>query len=755
MCMKRLICCVIGSLISLTLLANTCVQDDIYYTLNAADNTAKVIANGRGDYAGAITIPPTLYYAGQTYQVTAIGQLAFDQCINLTSIELPETLTAIGAGAFQGCSSLTSIRMGDAITQIGENAFYGCSNLTTLHFPDSLKTIVDGVCYNCTHLSTIVLPTHLQSIGSLCFNQCFALTQVEIPTMVTTIGDGAFQNCTSLSEVSLGDNVQTIGKNAFYGCSHLDSITIPASVNSIKEAAFFRCERLRKVTILATDIILGSFSQTPVFQYCVINDMYCDESVNLQFAGGTIKQKHPLPEVKIEEEREEDTPQEDTFISFKEYAQKYVELHINQWQKKGEYEKTNDWRVRVNDSTRTSAIQQFLEEAKQTYIPEYAAQHQFHFTLGHYDADNEVYLFHEDRLGNLLVPVPIQEAPSIKRDWEKCVPVPTYTIVGTEILLASISFQFPLNKTYTYQADQNVTYSQAEITYNFDSVDLNLNSIPAPQPKGQQIIQYTQLTIGHVDVDVNIPTSKTIHNKTFAFLIGNEHYPQLASVPYAERDAQVMATYCEKTLGMPRENIRLYTDATFGKFLSCMRDIRAIADVYEGDVNILFYYAGHGLPDEVTKSAYLLPVDADGGQSESYYPLSRLYSELAQLPAHQVIVLMDACFSGAQRGEGMILSARGVALKTKEDTPKGNLVVFSAASGDQTALPYEEMQHGLFTYYLLKHLQQTKGKTTLTSLAEYVIKEVKQRSVVVNKKGQTPNLSASAEAKNWERWTLY
>lgn len=751
--MKRLIFCVIGSWISLTLLAKICVQDDIYYTLNVADNTAKVIANERGKYAGAITIPQMLYYAGQTYRVNAIGRLAFDQCINLTSIELPEGLTSIGAGAFQDCSSLTSVRMGDAVTQIGENAFYGCSGLATLQFPSSLKNIEDGVCYNCTHLSTIVLPSDLHSIGSLCFNQCFALTQVEIPATVTTIGDGAFQNCTSLSKVLLGDSVRTIGKNAFYGCSRLDSITIPASVDSIREAAFFRCERLKTVTILATDITLGSFSQPPVFQYCVIDNLYCDESVDLRFAGGTIKQKHPLPEVKIA--KKEDTPQEDTFISFKEYAQKYVELHINQWQKKGEYEKTNDWRARVNDSTRALAIQQFLEEAKQTYLPEYTAQQQFHFTLGYYDADNEVYLLHEDRLGDLLVPVPIQEAPSIKRDWEECVSVPTYTIAGTEVLLASIEFQFPWNKSYTYQADQNITYTKAEITYNFEPVNLNLDSPPAPQPKGQQTIQQSQLTIGHVDVDINIPTSKAIHDKTFAFLIGNEHYYQLASVPYAERDAQVMASYCEKTLGLPHENIRLYTDATFGKFLSCMRDIRAIADVYEGDVNILFYYAGHGLPDEATKSAYLLPVDADGGQSESYYPLSRLYTELSQLSARQVIVLMDACFSGAQRGEGMILSARGVALKTKEDTPKGNLVVFTAASGDQTALPYEEMQHGLFTYYLLKHLQQTKGKTTLTTLAEYVIKEVKQRSVVVNKKGQTPNLSVSAEAKNWERWTLY
>lgn len=724
--MKRLILCVGWAFVSLTLWASTCVQDGIYYSLNTADKTAKVIAKEQGLYAGALTIPETLYYVGQTYQVNAIDRLAFDQCVELTSINLPDGLTTIGAGAFQDCSSLETIHLGENITQIEERAFYGCSRLTSLTFPESITTITDGLCYNCTRLASITLPPTLQSIGRLCFNQCLALTEVQIPNTVTTIGDGAFQNCSALTSVSLGDSVQIIGKNAFYGCTRLSTITIPASVKVIKDAAF---------------------------KYCVFNDIYCDESVNLSFTGVTIRQRHPLPE-DIKKEEEEEV--KDDFISFADYAQKYVEQHINQWQKKGEYEKTNDWLVRVNDSTRTMAIQQFLEEAKETYLPKYAEQQHFHFTLGSYDADNEVYIFREDKLGDLLVPVPIQEAPYVKQDWEACVCVPNYVVMGTEVVLASIGFQFPLNKVYTYKPNQNLTFTQKEITYNFEPVDLNLASTPALQPKGQQTIQREKLTIGHADVDVNIPTSKTTHDKTFAFLIGNEHYHQLASVPFAEHDAQMMATYCEKTLGIPHENIRLYTDATFGKFLSCMSDIRSIADVYEGDINIIFYYAGHGLPDEVSKSAYLLPVDAVGGQVESHYALSRLYSELSQLPANQVIVFMDACFSGAQRGEGMIVSARGVALKAKKETiPQGNMIVFSAASGDQTALPYDEMEHGLFTYYLLKHLQQTKGRTNLTELTQYVTKEVKQRSVVVNKKGQTPNLLTSAEAKNWERWTLY
>ena len=63
---------------------------------------------------------------------------------------------------------------------------------------------------------------------------------------------------------------------------------------------------------------------------------------------------------------------------------------------------------------------------------------------------------------------------------------------------------------------------------------------------------------------------------------------------------------------------------------------------------------------------------------------------------------MDACFSGSRRENGMIVSARGVAIKPKKDIVTGNVVVFSAADGSETAYPYKEKGHGLFTYFLLK-----------------------------------------------------
>ena len=167
-----------------------------------------------------------------------------------------------------------------------------------------------------------------------------------------------------------------------------------------------------------------------------------------------------------------------------------------------------------------------------------------------------------------------------------------------------------------------------------------------------------------------------------------------------------------------------------------------------------FYYAGHGLPAENQQDAYLLPVDGYGADGTGY-SVNELYNELGGLNAKSVVVLLDACFSGAKRDGGMIASARGVAIKAKQTAPKGNMVVLSAAQGDETAYPYKEQGHGLFTYYLLKKLNETKGDVTLGELADYITSNVKKTSVVENGKLQTPTVVPSANiANSWRNMKL-
>ena len=257
-------------------------------------------------------------------------------------------------------------------------------------------------------------------------------------------------------------------------------------------------------------------------------------------------------------------------------------------------------------------------------------------------------------------------------------------------------------------------------------------------------------------IDQNIPISTIKKNNVFAVIIGNERYQRVAHVPYANNDAKIFAEYCKKTLGLPDKNVKVYENATYGTMIGAVSDIQKIAKAFKGDINVIFYYAGHGVPDDDGKEAYLLPTDADGRRMRLCYRLNELYQDLASLGADNTTVFLDACFSGATREKDkMLKQERGVAIKVKEKDVPGRMVVFSAASGSQTAAAYDDEHHGMFTYYLLEKLKETKGNVDLGTLGEYVTSKVALQSRLKNNKDQTPTVMPGAGMDgNWKKLRL-
>ena len=257
------------------------------------------------------------------------------------------------------------------------------------------------------------------------------------------------------------------------------------------------------------------------------------------------------------------------------------------------------------------------------------------------------------------------------------------------------------------------------------------------------------------DVDFDIPIADNVSNHTFAVIISNEKYQMEKSVQYAENDGKMFTEYCKKTLGLPEKNVHFITNATLNNIKHEIKWLQDVIAVYKGEAKAIFYYAGHGIPDEQNKSAYLLPIDGYGSDVTTGYALEDLYKALGSLPSKSVTVFLDACFSGAKRDGDMLASARGVAIKVKQNNPTGNMVVFTAAQGDETAYPYKEEGHGLFTYYLLKKLQETKGDVTLGELGDYIKTQVERQSIVTNGKLQSPSiLPASSIGNGWKEWKL-
>jgi hypothetical protein len=269
-----------------------------------------------------------------------------------------------------------------------------------------------------------------------------------------------------------------------------------------------------------------------------------------------------------------------------------------------------------------------------------------------------------------------------------------------------------------------------------------------------------QISSSNNNIDNNIPLTNIQSENTYALIIGNEDYlthqtglNREVNVKYASNDAEILKKYCTKTLGIRERQIKYLKDATAGQMKQGLAWINNLAKVTDGKANLIFYYAGHGLPDQETKTPYLMPVDVSGSYINLGISLDEVITSLSQYPTKKSVIFLDACFSGGARNEGLV-AMRGVKIKPKEENLLGNLVILSSSSGNESSGSYDNKKHGMFTYFLLKKLQETKGTANLKEISDYLYNEVRKESALSGKI-QTPQIqSSSSVGKNWESWTL-
>ena len=243
-----------GALLALlattTLWAEDFSVGGIYYNILTDKNNEVAVTYGSSTYSGSVTIPETITYNGTTYSVTSIGNDAFWDCSDLTSITIPNSVTSIGNDAFYYCSSLTSVTIGESVTSIGKDAFYGCYALTSVTINSGAIVSKDySHDDNISHIfgsqvTEYIIGNKVKGIGESAFEGCSSLTSVTIGESVTSIGDDAFDDCSSLTSVTIPESVTSIGNYAFVYCSKLTSVTIPNSVTSIGDGAFYGCSSL-------------------------------------------------------------------------------------------------------------------------------------------------------------------------------------------------------------------------------------------------------------------------------------------------------------------------------------------------------------------------------------------------------------------------------------------------------------------------------------------------------------------------------
>jgi len=425
-----------------------------------------------------------------------------------------------------------------------------------------------------------------------------------------------------------------------------------------------------------------------------------------------------------------------------------VEQKINEWQKKGKWEQTEEYKARVTEKTRDSQITLFTNQTMDSLVKK---ELNWSLATNDYDADNESFKISIPKFDPIYLKIPRSEAPDFDKKFKLLkIGDISYTVSGN---MKNFAFQhFELidtlsqNKTYQFNSTESVAFNTTLFDFNFDPINVNIATNSGATATTGEVRKYN---VGKADVDINIPEITVKNPNVFAVIIGNEDYSSRQkglnterNVDFAVNDAVIFNNYLLNTYGIPEENIKLYTNATAAEIDRGIKWLKSLAESRKGQAELVFYFSGHGLPDENTREGYIMPVDVTGTDIQFAIKLSYLYAELSKYPTKKVTVILDACFSGGGRTEGLV-AMKGAKIKPKEEFINGNMVVLTSSSGDESSGFYLEKQHGMFTYFLLKKIQETKGEVDYQSLIEYLKEKVNVQSLISNFKNQNPQLIIS------------
>ena len=223
-----------------------------YYTF---DTTGSIITGTNFTLNGDIQIPNTI----KGHTITAIGNAAFANQGNLTSITIPDSVTNIGANAFENCCSAESITIttDSQLTSIGNSAFRGCSSLAAALVPAGVTWLGANTFENCSSLSAVLVYASLTNIGNAAFRNCSSLEIFALPESLNVIGYNAFENCQALELESLPAQLERIENAAFSGCTGLENLHLPAGLEHIGYDVFNSCSGLETLLIPDTVTSVG------------------------------------------------------------------------------------------------------------------------------------------------------------------------------------------------------------------------------------------------------------------------------------------------------------------------------------------------------------------------------------------------------------------------------------------------------------------------------------------------------------------
>ncbi len=245
-----------------------------------------------GALSGTYTVPKS---------VKTIGETAFQQCVFLRKVNLPNGLEKIESYAFGWCDLLESINIPDSVTEIGSNILYNTKlqldkgnwtdkvlyvdnhlissdneNITGEYIvKNGTLTIAGNAFGSCVKLKKVTLPDGIKSIGDWAFSLCEELKSINLPDSITYIGDTAFHFCESLKSIKIPKKVTVIRDHTFWDCTSLESVSLPSSLKKIESYAFALCKSLKEINIPNSVTYIGNHA----FTFCALEEVVIPEGV--------------------------------------------------------------------------------------------------------------------------------------------------------------------------------------------------------------------------------------------------------------------------------------------------------------------------------------------------------------------------------------------------------------------------------------------------------------------------------------------
>jgi hypothetical protein len=279
-------------------------------------------------------------------------------------------------------------------------------------------------------------------------------------------------------------------------------------------------------------------------------------------------------------------------------------------------------------------------------------------------------------------------------------------------------------------------------TFNITATDIYGNTDTKTITVSRQVVE-SKATFAALN-PANI--KKQVDRDAVAVVIGIADYRSLPKAEFANDDARVFYDYAIRALGIKPENIKLLVDgdAEEAEILKTFRTW--LPSRVKSTTEVFVFYSGHGLPMPDGRGLYLVPPRADREViDDTAIPFSKINAALTLSKPKSVTIFLDACYSGqARSGETLVASARPVQLKSESKYFPENFTVITASQNDQISSSNPELQHGVFSYYLMKGMEgdadeNRDGKITLGEMQSYLSENVSRHAAMMSRK-QEPQL---------------